>query len=244
MKVFSLDKLVRIPPVSFYIWGEGPLSLSLSAGVLLWPWVFIATDIINEYFGLQAVRLLSWIAAVMIGYAFLMVWIAIQLPPADFWIWRTVGARQLYMPDAFDTIFGQSLWIVGGSLTAFLVGQFADVVTFHWLRRLTGGRWLAVRATGSTLISQLIDSFVVLYIAFYLGAGWNFFQVSLIALLNYSYKAGVALLLTPILYIIHWMIDQYLGKEQAQHLIERAATQSAIWAKWKEASDNKVSPKG
>ncbi|MCX8113134.1 MAG: queuosine precursor transporter [Bacteroidia bacterium] len=228
VKVFSLEGVLGANPVSFFLLGEGPLSLSLSAGVLLWPWVFITTDIINEYFGLRAVRFLSWIAAGVIGYAFLMVSLAIWLPPADFWIWRSSSKGLLYMPDAFNTIFGQSLWIVVGSLTAFLIGQLVDVISFHWLRRLTRGRWLAVRATGSTLISQLVDSFVVLYIAFYWGAGWSFTQVSVIGLLNYAYKAGVALLLTPVLYGAHWLIDRYLGIEHATSMIEQAAAGSVV----------------
>ncbi|MCS7153148.1 MAG: queuosine precursor transporter [Bacteroidia bacterium] len=237
VKVFSLERLVGAEPVAFSLFGTGPLSLSLSAGVLLWPWVFIATDIINEYFGLRAVRFLSWAAVLAIGYAFLMIGVAILLPPADFWIWRSTPVGPLHMPEAFRAIFGQSLWIVAGSLTAFLVGQLVDVVSFHWLRRLTRGRWLAVRATGSTLISQLIDSFIVLYIAFYWGAGWSFAQVTVIALLNYAYKAGAALLLTPVLYGVHWLIDQYLGKEQAAYLIEKAAVESAVWGKLREGEN-------
>lgn len=231
VKIFSLERTFGSEPSPFYLFGEGPLSLSLSAGVLLWPWVFIATDIINEYFGLRAVRFLSWLAVGVIGYAFLMVGISILLPPADFWIWRTTSTGRLYMPDAFNAVFGQSLWIVVGSLTAFLIGQLVDVISFHWLRRLTGGRWLAVRATGSTLISQLVDSFVVLYIAFYWGAGWSFSQVTVIALLNYAYKGSVALLLTPLLYGVHWIIDRYLGAEQAHYMIERAAAESAAWGR-------------
>jgi len=231
VKVFSLEALLGQKPVGFELFGEGPLTFSLSAGVLLWPWVFVATDILNEYFGLRAVRWLSWLGAGVIAYAFLMVWLAMHLPPADFWVWRQVEGYAVYMPAAFTAIFGQSLWIVAGSLTAFLLGQFVDVVSFHALRRLTRGRWLAVRATGSTLISQLIDSFVVLYIAFYWGAGWSFAQVTVIALLNYTYKAAMALLLTPALYVVHALIDSYLGPELARHLIEQAAQTSAIWGR-------------
>lgn len=232
VKIFSLEAVLGRQPIPFSFLGQGPLTLSLSAGVLLWPWVFITTDLINEYFGLRAVRFLSWVGAAIIGYAFLMVLLAMRLPPADFWVWRRVGDELLHMPTAFNAIFGQSLWIVVGSLTAFLLGQFVDVVSFHWLRRLTQGRWLVVRATGSTLISQFIDSFVVLYIAFYWGAGWSFAQVSVIGLLNYAYKALMALLLTPILYGVHWTIDAYLGARLAAHLTAKAAEESRAWGRW------------
>ncbi len=227
VKIFSLERLVGLEPVPISLFGQEGLTLSLSAGVILWPWVFIATDLINEYYGLRAVRRVSFLGAGVIAYAFVMVYVAINLPPADFWVWREVGKARLYMPDAFTAIFGQSMWIVAGSLTAFLLGQLVDVVSFHWLRRLTKGRWLAVRATGSTLISQFIDSFVVLYIAFYWGAGWSFAQVTVIGLLNYTYKAIAAVLLTPVLYAVHKLIDWYLGAERAQKLIEQAARESA-----------------
>lgn len=231
VKVFSLELLLGYEPKPFRLFGQEGLTLSLSAGVLLWPWVFIATDLINEYYGLKAVRFLSYLGAGVIAYAFLMVGVAMLLPPADFWIWREIEGSWLNMPLAFSAIFGQSLWIVVGSLTAFLIGQLADVISFHWLRRLTRGRWLVVRATGSTLISQLIDSFVVLYIAFYFGAGWSFAQVTVIALLNYLYKALLALILTPVLYLVHWAIDWYLGPQTAAHMIETAAKYSQAWGK-------------
>lgn len=227
VKIFSLERIFGLEPVPISLLGQQGLTLSLSSGVILWPWVFIATDLINEYFGLRAVRRISFIAAGVIAYAFLMVYIAMKLPPADFWVWREVAGEKLHMPTAFSAIFGQSLWIVAGSLTAFLIGQLVDVASFHWLRRLTKGRWLAVRATGSTLISQFVDSFVVLYIAFYWGAGWGFAQVTVIGLLNYAYKALVALLLTPVLYGVHELIDRYLGPERARAMIEKAARESA-----------------
>jgi len=227
VKVFSLERVLGLEPVPIRLFGQEGLTLSLSAGVILWPWVFIATDLINEYYGLRAVRRISFIGAGVIAYAFVMVYVAMSLPPADFWVWREVEGQKLHMPTAFSAIFGQSLWIVAGSLTAFLIGQLVDVVSFHWLRRLTRGRWLAVRATGSTLISQFVDSFVVLYIAFYWGAGWSFAQVTVIGLLNYAYKATVALLLTPVLYGVHAIIDWYLGAERAQALVEQAARESA-----------------
>ncbi len=238
VKVFSLEALLGYTPKPFRLFGQEGLTLSLSAGVLMWPWVFIATDLINEYYGLRAVRFLSYLGAGVIAYAFLMVGLAMLLPPAAFWVWREVAGAQLNMPLAFSAVFGQSLWIVVGSLTAFLIGQLVDVLSFHWLRRLTGGRWLAVRATGSTLLSQLVDSFVVLYIAFYFGAGWSFAQVTVIALLNYLYKALIALALTPVLYLVHWLIDWYLSPQTAAHLIETAAKASQAWGKMYTSPNN------
>ena len=86
--------------------------------------------------------------------------------------------------------------------------------------------WL--RATGSTLVSQLVDSFVVLFIAFYLFANppWSFKQVVAVGIINYIYKFVVAIVLTPLLYLAHGIIDKYLGKEKALELSEEAAQKS------------------
>ncbi len=66
-------------------------------------------------------------------------------------------------------IFRQGLWIIIGSMVAFLIGQVLDVLVFHRIKKITGEKRIWLRATGSTLVSQLVDSFVVLFIAFYVG---------------------------------------------------------------------------
>jgi hypothetical protein len=127
---------------------------------------------------------------------------------------------------AFNTIFGQGLWIIIGSLVAFLIGQLVDVYVFHFLRSFTGSSKIWLRATGSTFVSQFIDSFVVLIIAFYFGAGWSLSLVLAIGVVNYIYKFVIAALLTPVLYVLHFFIDRYLGKELAHNMIEEAARES------------------
>jgi hypothetical protein len=129
------------------------------------------------------------------------------------------------MNNAFAGIFGQGLWIIVGSIIAFLVGQIADVTIFHNIKRLTGDSKLWLRATGSTLVSQLIDSFVVIFIAFYLNPqyDWSWQMVAAIGLVNYTYKFIVAILMTPILYLVHAVIDRYLGKDLAHQLMDDAA---------------------
>jgi len=115
-----------------------------------------------------------------------------------------------------------------GSLVAFLIGQVVDVTVFHFLRAYTGSSKIWLRATGSTLVSQFIDSFVVLFIAFYIGAGWDLKLVLAIGVVNYFYKFFVAVFLTPLLYVLHYFIDFYLGKELSEQLIEEAAQSSRL----------------
>jgi len=145
-----------------------------------------------------------------------MVYFAILLAPADFWIERNTSDGMINMHKAFRAIYGQGLWIIVGSLVAFLVGQLVDVTVFHLVKSKTGSEKIWLRATGSTLVSQFIDSFVVLFIAFYIGA------IIAIGIMNYTYKFLVAVALTPLLYIIHYFVDLYLGKEAAHKLMVEA----------------------
>jgi uncharacterized integral membrane protein (TIGR00697 family) len=124
---------------------------------------------------------------------------------------------------AFRKVFGQGLWIIVGSLVAFLVGQIIDVFIFHRIKKITGEKKVWLRATGSTLVSQFIDSYVVLIIAFYVGSDWDLVRVLAIGTVNYIYKFSLALLLTPMIYLGHYFIDKYLGKEMADNMKEEAA---------------------
>lgn len=227
VKIFSLEQTLGIPEADFSLFGKNHLSFNMTAGVLLWPVVFIMTDIINEYYGIKGVRFLSWLAAGMIVYSFLMVWLSIHLTPAGFWPGSATGKGIPDMQAAFSGIFGQGLWIIIGSLTAFLIGQIADVLVFHRIKKMTGDKWIWMRATGSTLVSQLVDSFVVLFVAFYIGADWELSLVLAIGLVNYLYKFMVALLLTPVLYGAHVLIDRYLGPDLSRQLQQDAHSFSA-----------------
>src|SRR5205085_6629729 len=175
-----------LQPSSFTLFGEKGLSFNLTCGVILWPLEFVITDIVNEYYGPKAVRRISYIAVSLISYAFLMFYLAIHLPPAAFWI----GTRSTQgIPDmqvAFNGIFGQGMWIIIGSLVAFLVSQIIDVTVFHRIKKVTGDKRMWLRATGSTLVSQLVDSFIVLYIAFHIGNNWSIQKVLAIGMVNYA----------------------------------------------------------
>ena len=104
-------------------------------------------------------------------------------------------------------------------MVAFLIAQLLDASVFHWLRKLTGNKKIWLRATGSTLVSQLIDSFVVLFIAFFLFGNWSFNQVLSVAIINYIYKFTVAVVLTPLLYVAHYFIDNYLGLSKVRQIM-------------------------
>jgi hypothetical protein len=224
VKMFSVEKLLGIAPLHLNIFGM-ITDLNLSVGVLIWPVVFVFSDIINEYFGKTGVQRISFITAGMIGYSFLIVLMWTKMPAADFWL-KLNGLDSLGRPFdinfAYSTIFRMGLGIVIGSLTAFLVSQLVDAYVFHYFKKLTGHKYLWLRSTGSTVVSQLIDSFVILFIAFYFLGNWSLGQVLRVGLVQYSYKVLLAIALTPAIYLVHSVIDAYLGKESSEIIIEEA----------------------
>ena len=221
-KIFSVEKVFGMVPSNFSLLGESGLSLSLTCGVLLWPLEFIITDIVNEYYGPKAVRRISYIAVALIAYAFLMFFLAMRVPGADFWFGTKVKEGIPNMNNAFNAVFGQGMWIILGSIAAFMVSQLVDVFVFHKIKKVTGEKKVWLRATGSTLVSQLVDSFIVLFIAFYVGQGWSMQKVLAICMVNYAYKSAMAILLTPAIYLMENRMDKYLGAETA-HNMKKAA---------------------
>ena len=226
VKIFSGEGTLGLSPANLNILGF-TMDFNLTAGVVIWPVVFITSDLINEYFGQPGVKRISYLTAGLIAYAFLVIFLTMKLPPAGWWLdanSQDNAGNYFNMDFAFNKIFGQGQRIIIGSLSAFLIGQLADVYIFHKLRLITGSKMLWLRATGSTLVSQLIDSFVVLFIAFY--GTFSTKQIIAIGITNYIYKFIVAILLTPVIYVGHNVIDKYLGKEHAHQLSEEASTQS------------------
>lgn len=229
IKIFSFEETIGLEPFSISMFGVDNLGFNLTAGVVLWPVVFIMTDVINEYFGMRSVRLLSYLAIGLVFYAFAMVYLAIDLSPNEWWQFESGSlskdpTRHIEDMDlAFNSVMGQGLGIILGSMIAFLIGQLLDVVIFHRIKKITGEGKVWLRATGSTLVSQFIDSYVVLIIAFYLWSDWEISRVLAIGTVNLIYKFVIAILLTPLIYLAHNVIDKYLGKELADKMKAEAA---------------------
>ena len=219
-KLFSLEKVFGFKPMNFTMFGQSGLSFTLTCGVLLWPLEFVITDIINEYYGPKAIRRISYTAVALIAYAFLMYYLAIGIPPADVWLQSSSRQGVENIQSSFSAIFGQNMRIIVGSLIAFVVSQFVDVSVFHHIKKRTGHKHLWLRATGSTLVSQLVDSYIVLFIAFAYIFTWQ--QILTIGILNYTYKFFVAILLTPAIYFIEKRIENYVGHHAAEQMKKAA----------------------
>jgi len=212
-KIFSVGKLLQQVFPGSALPGFAD-HLNMSIGVVIWPLVFITSDILNEYFGRTGVRRISFITAALIGYVMLFLMVGNNLPPADFWLQNNPvdpAGNPFDINYAYKSIFSQGVNIIAGSLVAFLVSQLVDAYTFHYLKVITGHKYLWLRATGSTVISQVIDSFLILFVAFYWLGNWSLEQVIRVGFVQYLYKVSLAILLTPLIYLGHWGIDKYLG---------------------------------
>ena len=190
----------------------GPFTMSI--GIIPWPVVFLTTDIINEYFGKKGVRRLTLMTAGLIIYTFILLLAGMSI---------SASGISPVTDEQFRGVFGQSMWIIVGSITAFLASQLVDVLVFWLIRSRTGKRMIWLRATGSTVVSQLIDTFIVTGIAFWLPGKLSFTEFINTAFTGYSAKLIIAVALTPLIYVGHALVHRYLGKEQSAQIVEETA---------------------
>ncbi|OWY26167.1 hypothetical protein C7N43_36710 [Sphingobacteriales bacterium UPWRP_1] len=223
VKIFSFEQVMGWQPAQIPLLGNLRLDINLSAGVVLWPVVFILSDVINEFFGRKGVRKITLLSVGAIVYAFLIIYIVTSLPPAGFWVSNNttdLAGNPYNINTAFASIFTQGLNIIFASLTTFLISQFLDATIFYHFRRITGSKLVWLRATGSTFISQLVDSFLILFLAFYLLGNWSWQQVVSVGIIQYLYKVIAAIVLTPLIYLAHYLIDHYIGEKEAELIVE------------------------
>lgn len=197
------NKLIEIP-IEFNLFGGNFGPFVTIVGILPWPIVFLLTDLLNEFYGYKAVRKLSWITAILIAYCFLIVGLSMEIPAVN------IPGSNLSDDSAYNKVFGQAQMVIVGSICAFLVSQLLDASLFSWIKSKTGDRFIWLRSTGSTLVSQLIDSYIVLYIGFVLPGSLSFVDFMTIAPTNYVLKIIIAILLTPLIYLGHYLIKRYL----------------------------------
>lgn len=176
---------------------------ALSVGMLPFPLTFILTDVIHEFYGPRGARIVTWLAAGLALYVFLMLRIMIALP---------ASSTLVVVPEeVFDGAFGMSTRLLASSLTAFLVGQFLDVKIFHYIRERTGAKHVWLRANGSTAVSQLVDTFII-NTAFLIGST-PMSKILDVVFWSYLWKVAAALALTPLLYVLHAIISRALERE-------------------------------
>lgn len=188
-----------------------------SIGIVMWPVVFIITDLVNEFYGQKGVRKLSYITVGLIAFTFLTLYACMQIPATNF---SPVSDK------AFKEVFGQSTRIILWSICAFIVSQLIDSSIFWMLREKSGKKMIWLRSTGSTVISQLIDTFIVQFGAFVLPGYWTMSEFAHNATYGYLFKLLVAVAVIPLIYLIHFWIDKYLGDEISHDMIKHTAEQN------------------
>jgi queuosine precursor transporter len=181
-----------------------------TVGMLPFPITFLLTDLLNEYYGKKAARRVTWIAFAMAGLAFVLISVARAMP-------IKTGIPGTATSDAFENIFGSASFMYIASMLAFLLGSMLDIFVFGVFKRLTAGKLVWLRATGSTVISQLFDSFVITFLFFIALAPLAGNEpapaefVVKTALTGYILKFCIAIALTPAIYLGRWIIRTQFG---------------------------------
>ena len=161
------------------------LGLSLPAGIILYPVSLIITDLVTELYGPTKAREMIWIAFGMSLLSLGILELTFLLPKSS---------------NIFKEALGKNGWIVAGSLTAYLAGQLIDVKLYSAIKEWTQGRFLWLRNTGSMLVSQIVDTFIVNWIYLYWGLGFSAGSVLQVILFSYLFKSAFAFLNTPLYY--------------------------------------------
>src|SRR3954466_542921 len=165
---------------------------TFSAGIIPFPLTFVLTDIVNEFYGTDGARRLTFVGLGAAVFVWGVIQVALHLPPSP---------MSPISDEVFHAAFGTASRLYIASLSAYVVGQLLDISIFRALRKTTGHRLLWLRATGSTVLSQMIDSFTVSFV--FLAGTQSVGFITTNAASNYVGKLIMAVLLTPVIYAIH-----------------------------------------
>lgn len=184
----------------------------MALGLLPWPIVFLATDALNEFYGKKIVRQLSIITSVLLAYVFLIIYAVDSMQAWDHS--DILKTDPNLIPGVnntqFHEVYAQSGFLIFGSIIAFLIGQFVDIAMFSLFKRITKGKFIWLRATGSTVISQFIDTILVIGIGFYLPGYVTGEQYMNMVITGYSIKLLFAIGLTPLIYLVHFAMRKFV----------------------------------
>ena len=183
---------------------ETPLG-AVSVGMLAFPVTFLLTDVVNDFYGLHGARFLTVIGFVAAALSWLILQLATHAP---------IDQSSYFLQEEFAKIFGGSAQLFVASMIAYLVSQFLDISVFQFWKRLTQSRHLWLRATGSTLLSQMVDTATINTIFW---TGKNEFRWILLKIIReYWIKVILAIALTPAVYALHAFVVRRLGLQPLQ----------------------------
>jgi queuosine precursor transporter len=173
--------------------------LDFSVGMIPFPLTFLLTDIVNEFYGTEGARRLTYVGLVTALFVFGVINLAIALPTSP---------ESLLSGAVFKSVIGSSVRLYIASLVAYLVGQLLDISIFFLVRRVTGERFLWLRSTGSTIVSQAIDSLTVSFV--FLSGSKSVTYILQTARNGYLVKLALAVGLTPLIYLGHGILHRHL----------------------------------
>jgi uncharacterized integral membrane protein (TIGR00697 family) len=181
----------------------------VSVGMILFPVTFLLTDVVNDFYGRAGARFLTAIGAGMASLAYVALVVTTALP---------TDPDSYFQAGEYAKIFGGSARLFVASIVAYLIGQLLDINVFLYWKRITKGKHLWLRATGSTLLSQLVDTATInaIFWAGVAGKEWDWIGAKIGR--EYLIKVFVAVALTPVVYAIHGVIIRRLGLAPRPHL--------------------------
>lgn len=178
----------------FRVWG-----IDLSVGMIPFPLTFVLTDIVNEFYGQDGARRITFVGLGAAVFVFACINVALALP---------ISPESPMPQELFARAFGWSVRLYVASLVAYVVGQLLDISIFQLFLRITGHRFLWLRATGSTVVSQALDSLVVNFVLLTGKKPLEF--ILLVARNGYVVKLVIAICLTPLIYLGRRAFLRYL----------------------------------
>jgi queuosine precursor transporter len=200
---FLVGDIIGAKLVSWTMFG---FQFTTTVGMVPFPVTFLLTDVINEFYGKRAARFITLTAFCMGVLSFAIIYLSGSIPIAAFT--RAPGWKGV-TEETFNNVFLSSLRIIISSLCAFLVSQFVDIGVFQLLKRLTFNRLLWLRASGSTVASQLIDTITITFVAW--TGTLTTRQIINTIYTAYGLKILIAVGLTPLIYLCHALVERGLG---------------------------------
>ncbi|MBL6865506.1 MAG: queuosine precursor transporter [Flavobacteriales bacterium] len=193
----------------FFHWAPiDGLTFEQSVGLLPYPVTFLVTDLISECFGKKKANWVVLSGLFASAFTLVIITVSQSIPAAD---WSPVNDAE------FNHVFGSTIVAVSASMTAYLLAQFLDVRLFHFWKKRTQGKKLWLRNNLSTIPSQFIDTFAVLFLMCTAGQiQWALFGTLLLN--GVVFKVIVALLDTPLVYLGSWLIRRPFGLKLGEEI--------------------------
>ena len=188
-------------------------TINVSVGILTVPLMFLITDIVEEVWGRKVTKDFIKVGVISMLIMIVITWISVKLPVARF-----AGAapdKLETLTDSYNAFFSTSIRMAIASVTAFYLAQMHDIWAFNFWKKKTGGKFFWLRNNLSTVVSQLLDSTIFMFVAFFHPTNFPAGLVIKLIVPYYIFKILFALIDTPFAYLgVWWARSGGSGKEK------------------------------